>query len=44
MVPLFAKSIDAQQVFSPSALQEEHAKMMLDALAKWTSALATLRA
>jgi hypothetical protein len=44
MVPLFANSIDAHGVFTPSELQEAHAKMMLDALAKWTSALATLRA
>lgn len=44
MVPLFMHSIDAQQVFSASELQESHAKMMLDALAKWTTALATLRA
>jgi len=40
MVPFFAKSIDDHQVFSPSELQETHAKMMLDALAKWTPALA----
>jgi hypothetical protein len=44
MVPLFAYSIDAQQVFSPSELQANHASLMLDALAKWSSALAVLRA
>jgi NAD(P)H-dependent FMN reductase len=44
MVPLFAHSINAQQVFTASELQESHAKMMLDALAKWTAALAALRA
>lgn len=44
MVPLFMHSIDANQVFTPSELQESHAKMMLDALAKWSPALATLRA
>jgi NAD(P)H-dependent FMN reductase len=44
MVPLFAHSIDARQVFSPSELQETHAKMMFDALAKWIPVLAALRA
>ena len=44
MVPFFANSIDAHQVFKPSELQESHAKMMLDALVKWTAALAALRA
>jgi NAD(P)H-dependent FMN reductase len=44
MVPFFAKSIDADQVFVPSELQESHATMMLDALAKWVPALAVLRA
>jgi NAD(P)H-dependent FMN reductase len=44
MVPLFANSIDAHHVFSPSELQETHAKMMLDALAKWIPVLAVLRA
>jgi NAD(P)H-dependent FMN reductase len=43
MVPLFAHSIDPHQVFHPSELQETHAKMMLDALAKWIRALASLR-
>ena len=43
MVPLFTHSIDANQVFTPSDLQEAHAKLMLDALAKWVAALAPLR-
>jgi NAD(P)H-dependent FMN reductase len=43
MVPLFARSVDARGVFTPSEMQESHAKMMLDALAKWIPALATLR-
>jgi NAD(P)H-dependent FMN reductase len=43
MVPLFSKSIDAQQVFHPSELQETHAQAMFDALAKWIPALALLR-
>jgi NAD(P)H-dependent FMN reductase len=43
MVPLFAHSIDAHQIFSPSELQNNHATLMLDALARWTAALATLR-
>lgn len=43
MVPLFTSSIDANQLFTASELQETHAKMMLDALAKWTAALAALR-
>lgn len=44
MVPFFAKSIDANQVFTPNELQADHAKAMLDALAKWTATLAPLRA
>jgi len=44
MVPLFANSIDADQVFRPSELQETHAKMMLDALAKWIPVLGAFRA
>jgi NAD(P)H-dependent FMN reductase len=44
MVPFFANSIDAQQVFNPTELQESHAKTMLDALAKWVRVLAPLRA
>lgn len=43
MVPLFTHSIDANQVFHPSELQESHAKAMLDALARWIPVLATLR-
>jgi NAD(P)H-dependent FMN reductase len=43
MVPFFTKSIDANQVFTAGELQESHAKMMFDALAKWIPALATLR-
>jgi NAD(P)H-dependent FMN reductase len=41
-VPFFAKLIDDKGVFDGSA-QEAHAKAMLDELAKWTGALATLR-
>jgi NAD(P)H-dependent FMN reductase len=44
MVPLFAHSIDDKGVFNASELQETHAKMMLDAMAKWTEALARMRA
>lgn len=44
MVPLFTHSIDAHQVFHPTELQESHAKLMLDALLKWTAVLAALRA
>jgi NAD(P)H-dependent FMN reductase len=44
MVPLFAQSIDAERVFHPTELQATHAKMMLDALLKWTSVLVALRA
>jgi NAD(P)H-dependent FMN reductase len=44
MVPFFAKNIDANQVFTPSEMQETHAKMTLDALAKWIPALAAMRA
>ena len=44
MVPFFAKSIDADQVFRPGELQETNAKLMLDALLMWTTALAALRA
>lgn len=43
MVPLFTHSIDANQTFVASEIQESHAKSMLDALAKWTAALAALR-
>jgi NAD(P)H-dependent FMN reductase len=43
MVPLFTKSINEQGVFTASEMQEEHAKAMLDALVKWTSALAPMR-
>ena len=42
--PLFADRIDDKGVFHGSELQEAHAKMMLDALAKWTKALAAMRA
>jgi NAD(P)H-dependent FMN reductase len=44
MAPLFANSIDDKGVFNASDLQETGAKMMLDALAKWTKALAAMRA
>jgi NAD(P)H-dependent FMN reductase len=43
MVPLFTHAIDAQGVFKASEHQETSARAMLDALAKWTSALASLR-
>ena len=43
MVPLFTHAIDANQVFKPSELQESHAKLMLDALAKWVPVLAPMR-
>jgi NAD(P)H-dependent FMN reductase len=43
MVPLFTHSIDAQQVFTPSELQRNHAKVVLDALAKWIPVLAPMR-
>jgi NAD(P)H-dependent FMN reductase len=42
--PLFADRIDDQGVFHASEFQETHAKMMLDALEKWTKALAAMRA
>lgn len=41
-VPFFAKLIDAAGVFDGAA-QEASAKTMLDELARWTGALATLR-
>jgi len=44
MAPLFMHSIDAQGVFNPSELQEAGAQAMLDALAKWSQSLATMRA
>lgn len=43
MAPLFAKSIDEKGVFTASEFQETSAKAMLDALAKWTQALAPMR-
>lgn len=43
MVPFFSKSIDEHQVFTPNELQESHAKMVFEALAKWVPALAPLR-
>lgn len=44
MAPLFTQSIDAEGVFRASELQETHARAMLDALLKWTTALAPMRA
>jgi NAD(P)H-dependent FMN reductase len=44
MAPLFHKSIDDQGVFKASEMQESHAQAMLDALVKWTNALALMRA
>jgi NAD(P)H-dependent FMN reductase len=43
-VPLFAERIDDKGTFNPSELQEAGARLMLDALVKWTQALAMLRA
>lgn len=43
MVPLFTKSIDANDVFAAREMQVSHAGMMLDALAKWTKTLAAMR-
>ncbi|WP_437595029.1 NADPH-dependent FMN reductase [Sorangium sp. So ce1000] len=42
--PLFANSIDDGGVFNASEHQEAGAEMMLDALVKWTKALAAMRA
>jgi NAD(P)H-dependent FMN reductase len=42
--PLFGEHIDSQGVFRASEHQEAAAKMMLDGLAKWTKALAVMRA
>ena len=44
MVPLFTKSIDESGAFQASELQEAGARAMLDALRKWTEALALMRA
>lgn len=44
MAPVFAHSIDDQGVFHASEHQESGAKAMLDALLKWTTALAVMRA
>jgi NAD(P)H-dependent FMN reductase len=41
--PLFHHSIDEQGTFKANELQESHAKLMLDALVKWTHALAKMR-
>lgn len=43
MAPVFAHSIDDKGVFNASDFQEAGAKMMLDALVKWTQALAAMR-
>jgi NAD(P)H-dependent FMN reductase len=43
MAPLFTHSIDAEGVFRASELQETQARAMLDALLKWTTALAPMR-
>jgi NAD(P)H-dependent FMN reductase len=42
MVPLFAHHI-VDGVFKPNEMQDQGATMMLDALVKWSSALATMR-
>ena len=44
MVPFFTKHIDDQGVFTASELQATSAAAMLDALLKWTKALALMRA
>jgi NAD(P)H-dependent FMN reductase len=44
MVPTFTHNLDEQGVFRASEQQESQAKSMLDALVKWTQALAPLRA
>ena len=44
IAPMFAERIDASGVFHPTELQETSAKQMLEALAKWTTALAAMRA
>lgn len=43
MVPLFMHSIDDRGVFNASELQETGARLLLDALLRWTKALAPLR-
>jgi len=43
MVPLFTQSIDEHGVFRASEQQNAFATTMLDALLKWTHALATMR-
>jgi len=43
MVPVFTQSIDEQGTFRASDAQEGQAKAMLDALLKWTHALAPMR-
>ncbi|HEY6080181.1 MAG TPA: NAD(P)H-dependent oxidoreductase, partial [Polyangiaceae bacterium] len=44
VAPLFLHNIDPEGRFNASEQQEASAKSMLDALAKWTQALAALRA
>lgn len=43
MAPLFMHSIDEQGVFKASEFQDTSAKAMLDALLKWSRALAPMR-
>src|SRR4051794_36686402 len=43
MVPMFTTSIDENGIFNPSDMQETGARAMLDALVKWTQALAPMR-
>jgi NAD(P)H-dependent FMN reductase len=43
MVPVFDRSIDDGGIFHASEHQEAGARAMLDALAKWTTALAPMR-
>ena len=44
MAPMFTKSIDGEGAFKASEMQEAGAQAMLDALLKWTRALAPMRA
>lgn len=43
MVPTFTHNIDDQGVFRASELQDNHSKVMLDSLLKWTRSLAGMR-
>jgi NAD(P)H-dependent FMN reductase len=43
-LPFVAKLVNAEGNFDPGTTQDEAAKRMLDELARWTGALASLRA